>query len=109
MPNLDDESFDIVFDKGTLDTLACCPDRYHKLPIYTKEILRVLKPGGIWLVISFGPPETRDEIFQDKRNEAVLTVEHSEVGKNKDHHVYIVRPALPEADPALPVADGEAP
>ncbi|KAF9971136.1 hypothetical protein BGZ73_005981 [Actinomortierella ambigua] len=63
----DDDSFDIVIDKGTMDALMC--DRGdvwnpHEELIKTvamevDEVVRVLKSGGKFLYITFGQPHFR--------------------------------------------------
>jgi len=42
-----DETFDVVVDKGTMDSLLC------------GEISRVLKPNGCFVIISYGVPDNR--------------------------------------------------
>ena len=51
--------FDVVIDKGTLDSILCtegATDNSHKA---LKEISRVLKPGGVYFCISYGVPAYR--------------------------------------------------
>ena len=51
--------FDLVIDKGTLDSILCsegASDNAHKT---LKEICRVLKPGGTYFCVSYGVPEYR--------------------------------------------------
>jgi ubiquinone/menaquinone biosynthesis C-methylase UbiE len=52
-------SFDIVFDKSTLDAILCGEMSFINTAIMLKEIQRVLKVGGTFISISYGPPESR--------------------------------------------------
>ena len=55
----DDEMFDTVLDKGTLDALTCGEDTDKLMEKACNEYMRVLKPGGIAYIISFGQSEDR--------------------------------------------------
>jgi len=54
-----DETFDLAIDKSTIDALLCGDHSFLNVAIMTKEIQRVLKSGGIYLIISYGQPENR--------------------------------------------------
>lgn len=53
------ESFDAVLDKGTFDTIACNPENQKDLEAMLRSVFRVLRPGGVYLLISAGDPESR--------------------------------------------------
>ncbi|CAN0489990.1 unnamed protein product [Ectocarpus sp. 12 AP-2014] len=53
----DDASFDMAIDKGTLDAIACSEAFDWFLPRMARSIVRVLRSGGIWMCVSFTPPE----------------------------------------------------
>jgi ubiquinone/menaquinone biosynthesis C-methylase UbiE len=61
----DDESFDVVIDKsrpgspGTIDAILCGKRSFLNAAVMLMEIQRVLKPGGLYLAISYGSPSTR--------------------------------------------------
>lgn len=55
----DDETFDLVIDKSTMDALLCGDQSFLNVAIMTKEVQRVLKTNGIYLIISYGAPENR--------------------------------------------------
>lgn len=98
-----DETFDLVIDKSTMDALLCGENSYANVAQMTKEISRVLKIGGYYLVISYGKPEYRVlhlkrehldfdvQVFSIKRDD---TSEDVDCGDNKEakkivHYVYI--------------------
>uniref|UniRef100_A0A7S1Z5D5 Methyltransferase type 11 domain-containing protein n=1 Tax=Ditylum brightwellii TaxID=49249 RepID=A0A7S1Z5D5_9STRA len=62
---IDDNAFDCVIDKGTLDSIFCTDDVEIAVKRYCSEVERVLKPHGVWIVISCGAPEVRLELFEN--------------------------------------------
>lgn len=54
-----DESFDSVIDKGTLDSLMCGTDAPISAARMLGEVSRLLKPGGIYILITYGDPTAR--------------------------------------------------
>lgn len=54
-----DESFDCVIDKGTLDSLMCGTDAPISASRMLGEVSRLLKPGGIYMLITYGDPTVR--------------------------------------------------
>jgi ubiquinone/menaquinone biosynthesis C-methylase UbiE len=54
MSELADHSFDYVVDKGTLDALLCGSDCEGPVQACLQEVARVLKPGGVYAIVSFG-------------------------------------------------------
>ncbi|KAE8038298.1 hypothetical protein FH972_010823 [Carpinus fangiana] len=54
-----DESFDSVIDKGTLDSLMCGTDAPISAAQMLGEVSRLLKPGGIYILITYGDPTAR--------------------------------------------------
>lgn len=53
----EDATFDAAVDKGTLDAIACSEGFDWLLPRMALSIVRVLRPGGTWVCVSFTPPE----------------------------------------------------
>jgi len=51
--------FDVVIDKGTFDSIMCGDNSSVSIGILTKEVQRVLKCGGLYLLISHGNPAIR--------------------------------------------------
>lgn len=54
-----DASYGAVVDKGTLDSILCGEAATAQAAKYLGEVSRLLRPGGVLLVVSFGTPETR--------------------------------------------------
>ncbi|GAB2300098.1 hypothetical protein Dimus_034138 [Dionaea muscipula] len=54
-----DDSFDGVIDKGTLDSLLCGADAPISAARMLAEVCRLLKPGGIYMLITYGDPTVR--------------------------------------------------
>jgi hypothetical protein len=51
--------FAAVVDKGTLDSLLCGDNATASVAKYYAEVARVLRAGGKFIIISYGPPEHR--------------------------------------------------
>ncbi|CAI9102933.1 OLC1v1001328C3 [Oldenlandia corymbosa var. corymbosa] len=54
-----DESFHSVIDKGTLDSLMCGTNAPINAAQMLGEVNRLLKPGGIYMLITYGDPTVR--------------------------------------------------
>lgn len=55
----DNDSFDAVVDKGTLDSLMCGDDATVNAKKMLTEVSRVLRPEGIYMMITYGDPRLR--------------------------------------------------
>lgn len=53
------ELFDSVIDKGTLDSLMCGASAPLSAASMLEEVSRVLKPGGVYMLITYGDPRLR--------------------------------------------------
>jgi len=51
--------FDLIIDKSTLDAISCSYDHFVNIAKMLKEIQRVLKIGGYYMVISYEEPDNR--------------------------------------------------
>ncbi len=54
-----DASFDAVIDKALLDSLLCGENSTVNTGKYVGTVARLLKPGGAFIIVSFGTPENR--------------------------------------------------
>jgi len=59
MEYIPDDCFDVIVDKGLFDALLCSQDNLSNMHALVGEMYRVLKPGGVYIVISHGAPESR--------------------------------------------------
>ena len=57
--NINDNSIDLAIDKSTIDALLCGENSFINVAKMLKEVQRVLKIGGYYLMISYGCPENR--------------------------------------------------
>ena len=93
----DNDYFDMAIDKSTIDALLCGDNAFLNVAKMTKEVQRVIKPGGAYFVISYGRPENRTFHFDRKHldfntKQYVLYPDNckSEDEKNdKSHFVYV--------------------
>lgn len=62
--NYENEFFDLIVDKSTIDALLCGNFAYLNVAQMLNECQRVLKTGGYYMAISYGIPENRDFHFK---------------------------------------------
>ena len=62
-----DGLFDVIIDKGTLDSVMCSEQALEKSRKMIQEIYRCLKSNGIYLCLSTGYPEFRKCTFRISR------------------------------------------
>lgn len=88
-----DNHFDYVFDKGTIDALACGDNDDQDMRATVLESIRVLKSGGIYVIVSFAEPSRRMEFFETEN----VTITHEIIvnemlrAPGNEYHVYILR------------------
>eukprot|EP00775_Hariotina_reticulata_P002306 gene2306-2614_t len=59
MPDFKDASFQAVIDKGTLDAILCGEHASSNAANMLQECTRVLRPGAVLLIITYGDPAAR--------------------------------------------------
>lgn len=60
-----DAHFDVVVDKGTMDSVLCSDQGEDGCRRMCRGLARVLKPGGVYFAVSHSPPEHRKPYLQD--------------------------------------------
>lgn len=88
--------FDVVIDKGLLDTILCGENALVEASKLTKEITRVLKPNGIYILISFGSPKERLKHLQWDYLDYDIEVYdiknfYEDITKKSTHYIYLCR------------------
>ena len=92
-----DSTFDVVIDKGTVDSLLCGNNSFHNVYQMNKNVARVLKRGGRYIVVTYGQPDTRIDHYRRRRLH--FDVEHKTVDKpvfssdaspTSNYHVYVM-------------------
>lgn len=92
--------FDLVIDKSTIDALLCGDKSFVNVAKMLNEVQRVLKDGGVYMIISYGSPDYR--IFHLDREHlnfdiTIYTIKKDyfidEVSKKyvKTHYVYVCK------------------
>ena len=96
-------SFNVILDKGTLDSILCGDDSGSNVQTLINEIYRVLAPGGRYICITYGDPEHRKKYYETQ-NWSNLSVDkivkpvsagESSSDNNTDgknfHYIYIMK------------------
>ena len=55
----EDNCFDLAVDKSTIDALLCGDNAFINVAKMIKEVQRVLKVGGYYMIVSYGTQEYR--------------------------------------------------
>ncbi len=63
MSELSSGEFNIVLDKGTLDSVLCGDNSVPNAEKMMQEIYRILSPGGFYICITYGDEEHRKKYF----------------------------------------------
>lgn len=53
----EDEQFELIIDKALLDCILCGESTNKNISKHLGEVNRVMKPNGVYMIISFGDPE----------------------------------------------------
>lgn len=106
--SLPDNTFDLVVDKSTIDALLCGDNSFVQVARMLKETQRVLKPGGVYFVVSYGKPEARTFHFEQQFlsfdiREFVVYDSDAVTAKEKEdktHYIYVCT-KRPDADQVM--------
>jgi len=109
------DKFDLLLDKGTLDTLLCGDDADVNAAKAMAEYARVLRVGSACVIISHSPPDNRLPYFKTStdsfqilpsitlakpRLDESLEVKEREGGGDDVHYAYVLirnKPSKPNA------------
>ena len=93
----DNNYFDLAIDKSTIDALLCGDDAFINVAKMIKEVQRVLKVGGYYMIISYGTPDNRilhlNRKFE-KFNIEIIKIEKDyieEEGFDSYHYIYLCK------------------
>ena len=91
--NFQDEYFDLIFDKGTIDALTCANDANKLIKKTSNELYRVLKPNGFLFMITFEKPNFRIPLMLHTKVpwkiETALFIPSNEDGEDQGTYVFI--------------------
>jgi len=93
----DDNIFDLIIDKSTIDALLCGENSYINVAKMLKETQRVLKDEGYYMIISYGKPENRVNHLERAHLDfevSIYTIKkdfEEEKDLNKVHYVYLCK------------------
>ena len=59
----EDNTFDVVIDKGTFDSVLCGDGSAPNAEQMLNEVHRVLSANGVYICITYGVPESRLSLF----------------------------------------------
>ncbi|EOA31339.1 hypothetical protein CARUB_v10014513mg [Capsella rubella] len=65
MKAFEDASFDAVIDKGTLDSILCGSNSRQYSRQMLEEVWRVLRDKGVYILITYGAPNYRLQLFKE--------------------------------------------
>eukprot|EP01084_Bolivina_argentea_P144224 253109_1 len=98
-----DKSFDVAIDKGTMDSILCGEGSVTNVAKLCQEISRVLKRNGVYIVVSYGQPDTRlgylensaylwkVEVFKVPKPTINPTLESQKNDPSSFHYIYVCK------------------
>ena len=93
---LRDRTVDVVLDKSTVDAMLCSEDGEEAVRLMVQEVRRVLRPRGLWLVVSLSAPEVIVPILTDaqgpsRTQPAMLLACRCIIDLNSTTYIYVVK------------------
>ena len=93
----EDCMFDLIIDKSTIDALLCGDNASINVATMLKEVQRVLKIGGYYMIISYGAPENRCNHLERKFLDFDVSIYTIKKSTNDDgiydkvHYIYLCK------------------
>lgn len=86
-------TMDVVLDKSTVDAMLCADDGEEAVSSMIQEVHRVLRPGGLWIVVSLSAPEVIAPILTGapRGTSATLLACRCVTGRMSTTYVYIAK------------------
>lgn len=84
--------FEVIIDKGTLDAIMCGADSNKNAAAMIAEMHRLLRPGGVLLVITYGQPTARLPHLERKQYQ--WTVTQQSLGPTR--YMYVCKKRMPK-------------
>jgi SAM-dependent methyltransferase len=100
MEFIPDQCFDLIIEKALSDAILCSENNLKDVDILFREMWRVLKTGGTYLIISHAPPSRRLQFITKSLGNMDIEVmripkvelnELDEEGESKFHFMYVMR------------------
>lgn len=96
-----DDKFDVVFDKGLLDSLLCEKKALNKIQRFFQYVYDVLNSNGVYIIVSNSMPDFRTSLFSknlwnysikkvEKKNKNFLIDENAFDQPENFHYIYIL-------------------
>lgn len=99
MESIPRDCFDVIIDKGLLDCQLCSLKNLQNVDLLTKEVFRVLKSNGVYIIISHSSPENRLGYLQRSLNWKITfqklpkfqIASKGNMNNDNHHYMYICR------------------
>ncbi|CAI5732256.1 unnamed protein product [Peronospora destructor] len=99
------ETYDAVVDKSTMDSILCGEGSTANVSKMCQEIYRVLKPNGVYFIVSHGVPDNRLGYLENKEMQWKVTVHTvpkptvsavhvSDADANAVHYIYVCQKSV---------------
>lgn len=98
MDVIPEDCFDLIIDKALFDSMLCSTQNLADVMKLLKEVERVLKPDGVYILISHGNPEKRLSFLEQTLNVdiEVVPIVKPEIDNLEEeeavqfHYIYII-------------------
>jgi len=98
MEFIPDNCFDLIIDKALFDSVLCSENNLKDVEHMLKEMYRVLKAGGTYLIVSHGAPDNRLSHFKHhiNMNVEIVSIPKPELksvdeeGEAMFHYLYVL-------------------